>query len=358
MVRSAVARWGSGSVLCLALVLGAPASRAELVLVSAFTQADPAAIPTCSVETIVGEELYDRWGCDLSRGESRLAPDVRVEGEYWSSGENLFLTVRAYDTVIGRKLYSRNLYIPPEVEECRKAALLAADAIAHPPFYETKTPFLDAEVGIEFVLVPGGTFRFAHDGRERWLAVSSFLMGKTEVTQAQWVKVMGDNPSFFRGDPSLPVENVTYYDVQAFIDRLNKKTGRQYRLPTEAEWEYAARTRGREYHWSGTNNVAKVTDYAWVTGNAEGRTHPVGSRRANGLGLHDMSGNVWEWCSDRFDAKAQGTGATPAERVIRGGSWMLDGSSATVNSREAAEPAGAYSDNGFRIVMTLKEIPE
>jgi sulfatase modifying factor 1 len=357
-VPSNVARWGRGLFFGLAFLMGLPSARAELVLVSPFTQADPAAIPTCSVETIIGEELYDRWGCDLSRGESRLAPDVRVDGEYWTSEPNLFLTVRAYDTVIGRKLYSRNLYIPPEVEECRKAALLAADQIAHPPFYETKTPFLDAESGIEFVLVPGGTFRLAVGGRERWVTVGSFLMGKTEVTQAQWTKVMGDNPSTFRGDPSLPVENVTYFDVQSFLEKLNKKTGRSYRLPNETEWEYAARTRGREYHWSGTNNAARVGEYAWTSANAERRTRPVGAKHANGLGLYDMSGNVWEWCSDRYDMKAQGTGMVAPERVIRGGSWMLDAASATVTTREAAEPAAAFGDTGFRIVLTVKELPE
>ena len=138
----------------------------------------------------------------------------------------------------------------------------------------------------------------------------SFYICKYEVTQALWKEVMGNNPSEMQGD-DLPVEQVSWNDCQAFIAKLNELTGKHYRLPTEAEWEYACKggkyTKGFKY--SGSNNI---DDVAWYDENSEGKTHPIGQKQPNELGLYDMSGNVWEWCQDMHE----GTG------MCRGGSWI------------------------------------
>lgn len=138
----------------------------------------------------------------------------------------------------------------------------------------------------------------------------SFYICKYEVTQKLWVAVMGDNPSEMQGD-DLPVEQVNWNDCQTFISKLNKLSGKHYRLPTEAEWEYACRggKYSKGYKYSGSNDIDEV---AWYDNNSDGKTHPVGQKLPNELGLYDMSGNVWEWCQDMHE----GTG------MCRGGSWI------------------------------------
>ena len=191
-------------------------------------------------------------------------------------------------------------------------------------------------VTFKMIEVEGGTFIMgatAEQGddaedRERpahSVTVSSFYIGQTEVTQSLWEAVMGSNPSHFKGD-SLPVEQVSWDDCQAFISKLNQLTGRTFRLPTEAEWEYAARggSRSRGYKYSGSNYVRHV---AWFNDNSGTKEQAVGTRDPNELGLYDMSGNVWEWCQDWYgayssSAQTDPTGPTDGEcRVRRGGSW-------------------------------------
>jgi len=194
--------------------------------------------------------------------------------------------------------------------------------------------------------------------------VSSFYMSSTEVTQAQWESIMGSNPSRFKGN-NLPVESVSWNDVQDFIQKLNTKTGQNYRLPTEAEWEYAARSGGastgsaNKYKYAGTNS--NLSDYAWYDDDSNDKTHPVAQRKPNGLGLYDMSGNVWEWCSDWYDRgyyksspKRDPKGArSGSSRVLRGGSWgNLDYECRSLN-RSGNYPASKSSYRGFRLAKDL-----
>ena len=124
-----------------------------------------------------------------------------------------------------------------------------------------------------------------------------YYLGKYEVTQAQWQQVMGNNPAYYKGS-NKPVENVVWDDVQDFIRKLNQQTGLHYRLPTEAEWEYACRSGGEDQKYCGGNNANSV---AWYDDRSGSGPRPVGQKQANGLGLYDISGNVWEWVQDRYD---------------------------------------------------------
>ena len=189
------------------------------------------------------------------------------------------------------------------------------------------TPAPANDLNIEMVFVEGGTFDINKDYR---VTLSSYYIGKYEVTQAQWKAVMGNNSSKFSGD-NLPVENVNWYDVQEFIKKLNATTGKNYRLPTEAEWIFASRggNQSKGYKYSGSNNINEV---AWYEKNSNKKSHTVGTRLPNELGIYDMSGNVSEWCSDWFYYKySKGEQINPVGpvkgswRVYRGGNWKRDG---------------------------------
>jgi len=176
------------------------------------------------------------------------------------------------------------------------------------------------------------------------MATKGFYIGKFEVTQAQWRAIMGSNPSNFKGD-NLPVEMVSWNDAQEFLTRLNQQTGRNYRLPTEAEWEFAARGGTADKFcpggctYSGSNNVGNV---AWYDGNSGSRTQPVGTKAPNELGIYDMSGNVWEWCQD----------AEGSDRVGRGGGWSnFTLSFLSVTVRSSFSPVNRYNFLGFRVVL-------
>ncbi len=220
--------------------------------------------------------------------------------------------------------------------------------------------------GMEFkmVWVEGGTFTmgctsndcFGDEEPAHSVTVSSYYMGETEVTQALWVAVMGNNPSNWESD-DLPVENVSLEDVQEFIEKLNRLTGRTFRLPTEAEWEYAARggSKSRGYKYSGSNSIDAVS---WYDDNSGNKTHPVKGKQANELGLYDMSGNVWEMCSDWYgdysssSQRDPGGPSTGSIRVIRGGGWDFDAWDCRVSRRRVnAAPSRRYGSIGFRLVM-------
>lgn len=235
--------------------------------------------------------------------------------------------------------------------------------LASPPGKSTK----DQLTGMEFVFIKGGCFEMGDtfgDGTEvekpvHEVCVDDFYLGKYEVTQGQWEKVMGNNPSGFKG-MNNPVEQVSWNDVQQFIERLNSQSTRKYRLPTEAEWEYAARSGGKREKYSGTSQEADLGQYAWYLyrGNVELGTHPVGEKKPNGLGLHDMTGNVLEWCADWFDENyyknsprdnPRGPGGGES-RVLRGGSWIHGPFGARATGRTKLDPAiGKINNCGFRL---------
>jgi hypothetical protein len=173
-------------------------------------------------------------------------------------------------------------------------------------------------------------------------AVKGFYIGKYEITQAQWKAVMGNNPSGFKGD-NLPVENVSWNDVQKFILKLNDRTGKKYKLPTETEWNYAARggNKSQNYEYSGSNTINNV---AWYSGNSSNSTHPVGTKQPNELEIYDMTGNVWEWCEDWYDNSQQ-------HRVLRGGSWGYIPQSCRISSRHGKTSDDCGNGSGFRLVL-------
>ena len=190
------------------------------------------------------------------------------------------------------------------------------------------------------------------------VTLSDFYIGKFQVTQAQWKTIIGGNPSYFKGD-DLPVERVSWDDVQEFIKKLNEKTGKKYRLPTEAEWEYAALggQKSKGYKYSGSDNLIEV---AWYGDNSGGKTHPVGQKKANELGLYDMSGNVWECCADWYGSDYYKNSSrnnpigpvTGSYRVIRGGSWYNDAFYWRVTDRRFGTTNNGDYRLGFRLLRT------
>ena len=188
------------------------------------------------------------------------------------------------------------------------------------------------------------------------VTLSDYQIGETEVTQALWVAVMGRNPSNWQGD-NLPVEQVSWDDCQEFITKLNQATGKTFRLPTEAEWEFAARggTKSQGYKYSGSNTIG---DVAWYKENSGSKTHEVGTKQANELGLYDMSGNVYELCSDWYgnyssSAQSNPTGpSTGSIRVLRGGSWSSYARYCRVAYRNGATPTGRGYRNGLRLALS------
>jgi formylglycine-generating enzyme required for sulfatase activity len=260
----------------------------------------------------------------------------------------------------------------PHCSDCQTmiAACKKAVAAATAQAKENEKQRLN-KADIEMVYVKGGSFEMGsnegNDDEKPILSVrvGSFYMGKYEVTQAQWRAVMGNNPSYFKNCANCPVEQVSWNDVQKFIKKLNAQIGKNYRLPTEAEWEYAAgggsrnRTRfgnARDILDPAEANFNASADHKTaysVVGEVRGKTTAVGSFRANALGLYDMSGNVWEWCADWYKGYAGSTGVTDdtgSFRVIRGGGWGYIPRNSRVAYR--ASDSLMYHDYclGFRLV--------
>ncbi|MDD2365516.1 MAG: SUMF1/EgtB/PvdO family nonheme iron enzyme [Desulfuromonadaceae bacterium] len=216
-----------------------------------------------------------------------------------------------------------------------------------------------------FVRIPGGCFRmgdlFGGGGKVEKpvheVCLSRFAIGVREVTQGQWKRIMGINNSKFKncGD-DCPVEGVSWYDSQEFIGKLNQLTGKNYRLPTEAEWEYAARSGGRMEKFSGGD---KLDILGWYRGNSDKMTHSGGKMMANGLGIFDMSGNVWEWVGDFYGEYSKGKQLDPtgplegSARVSRGGSWGSDSTALRTTNRIGSSPDNRHNVQGFRLALPM-----
>lgn len=221
-------------------------------------------------------------------------------------------------------------------------------------------------VSFKMIRVEGGTFTMgatteqgsdAGDDEKpaHQVTLSTYYIAETEVTQELWEAVMDSNPSDFKGT-NRPVEQVCWNDCKAFISKLNSLTGKNFRLPTEAEWEFAARggNKTQGYKYSGSNSLGNV---AWYTDNSGNETHPVKQKSPNELGLYDMSGNVWEWCQDWYgsyssSSQTNPTGASSGSyRVIRGGGWSDSAWYCRVSGRGGNPPGHRGSYLGLRLVL-------
>ena len=236
--------------------------------------------------------------------------------------------------------------------------------IQSPPLLKT---FKDCDVCPEMVMIPAGTFMMgtkddpfakvqpAKDEQpQHSVSIRTFSIGKYEVTQEQWYSVMGNLPSKFKGR-TLPVEQVSWDDVQEFIEKLSAKTGKKYRLPSEAEWEYSARS-GSQTEFSFGNSGDDLEKYAWFTNNSSNQTHPVGEKQPNAFGLFDMHGNVWEltqdcWVENYIGAPIDGSARywDGCWKVLRGGSWANFPQSLRSSLRNKTTRS-VFSNEGFRVV--------
>ncbi|EKD38447.1 MAG: hypothetical protein ACD_75C00732G0011 [uncultured bacterium] len=256
--------------------------------------------------------------------------------------------------------------------EAEKKRIVAESKKPDPDFFANLSPkisksFTDPTTGMEFVLVPGGCFQMGDtfgDGQSNEkpvhdVCVDGFYMGKYEVTQSQYRTISGNNPSKYNKGDNYPVEKVSWNDAQSFIHLLNDKDGGKYRLPTEAEWEYAARSGGKSEKYSGGNDIVAIS---WYRDKSSISTHPVGQKQANGFGLHDMSGNVCEWCGDWFDSGYYGSSprknpegpSTGSFRVFRGGSYNDDPDRLRAALRNWISPDIANYYLGFRLVLPVQ----
>lgn len=223
--------------------------------------------------------------------------------------------------------------------------------------------FTEPRTEMNFVWVQGGCYNMGSNRGEsdekpiHEICVDSFLIGKYEVTQFEWTKLMGKNPSHFKNGDRYPVENVSWEDINSYLLKLNGIGDGNFRLPTEAEWEFAARSGGKSEEYSGGNTVG---DVAWYNGNSGERTHPVGLKNPNGLGIHDMSGNVWEWCQDRYGeySYSQSPQYNPVgvqngfKHVLRGGSWGYGPTEMRSTNRFSSTPGNRSNRIGFRLVLS------
>ncbi len=242
--------------------------------------------------------------------------------------------------------------------------------------HEQMTEWEEPVTKMVFTRVPGGCYEmgcgswtddcFPYEFPVHKVCVDEFRIGKKEVTVGQWKKIMGNNEewkdlmenrysSVFSRGGNYPVVMVNWHDVKGFAGELGRKTGRKYRLPTEAEWEYACRSRGGPEKYAGGTSLDK---FAWYSANTGESVHPVGGKKSNGLGLSDMSGNVKEWCEDMYHSKAyhKHPRKNPvmddgAGRVIRGGSWNCESRFIRCGFRFGSDPESRGSDIGFRLVV-------
>ena len=299
----------------------------------------------------IGSSLYSvgSFGCYLSSTPSESNSGNAYRLYFGSDGHGMDYHYRHYGRRV-RPVCSGNNAEPEEPEE---------------PANQT---FTVNGVTFTMIAVEGGTFSmgatseqgsdaFSDESPVHSVTLSDYHIGETEVMQELWQAVMGSNPSLFSGYPQRPVEWVSWNDCQTFIEKLNQLTGKNFRLPTEAEWEYAARggNKSQGYKYSGSNTI---DDVAWYTDNSSSRrTHDVKTKQANELGIYDMSGNVWEWCQDWYGSYSSGSQTNPtgpssgSGRVHRGGSWYDGAGGCRVSDRSDYRPGNRSGNLGLRLVL-------
>lgn len=324
-----------------------------------------------------------------------------MTGRMIAIGSLSFITISAVMLTSGPELMA---------QEIQKSAIPQTDKILHKnPAVPKQKTWTEESTGIEFVWVDGGCYQMGCDSNKQYsqgsppiapqrfadipywqwplavvsavlpvgcaspsyyqktgcfseeqpaheVCVDGFYMGKYEVSQGEYEKIIEHNPSRFKGD-NYPAEKISWLGTQIFIHKLNEKSGKNFRLPTEAEWEYAARSGGKDEMYAGSNSINSV---AWYSANSGDSTQQVGTKSPNGLGLYDMSGNVWEWCSDYYGKEYYATSPKnnpqgPIEgpnRVARGGSWSLDAPYSRTAFRFWYNPASHYGAIGFRLILS------
>ncbi|MFO1370862.1 MAG: formylglycine-generating enzyme family protein [Candidatus Competibacteraceae bacterium] len=277
------------------------------------------------------------------------------------------------------KKQDRTAYQPPVAVKQEPPSAPATTAYQPPVAVKQEPPSAPATVTPaspprssfepEMVKISGGCFQMGSpesetrrdsDEKQHRVCVKDFEIGKYEVTQGQWQAVMGDNPSYFKRGDNYPVENVSWNDVQTYLRKLNQKTGKTYRLPTEAEWEYAARAGTTTAYWWGDtvgHNQANCDGCGSQWDNQQ--TAPVGSFRPNTWGLYDTAGNVWEWTCSLYDQDYGGVEIkcankdTDGPRVLRGGSWLNGSKWLRSAARNWFNPQDGDNGWGFRLARTL-----
>ncbi|MFQ5964337.1 MAG: SUMF1/EgtB/PvdO family nonheme iron enzyme [Candidatus Scalinduaceae bacterium] len=322
------------------------------------------------------KEFETAIGCEdnicLLENVEKLAVNKIIAGSIGSVGGKYFISIRLINDSGQNEIMEKESCDCP-LKELDKSIekitykflgyLDEKDKIVATPRLKSKVQSFE-----DMIFIKGGCFDMGDifgDGDMREnpvheVCVDDFYIGVSEVTQGQWVEIMGNNPSFFNGCVDCPVEQVSWNDVQEFIRKLNQKTGLNYRLPTEAEWEYAAREGGKKIKWAGTNDKRELEKYAWYERNSKDKTHPVKTRKPNELGLYDMTGNVWEWVQDWYDEDYYKNSprhnprgpSSGSLRVFRGGTWYYIPKYMRVSYRKGFSPDVRYYGLGFRLAMT------
>jgi len=329
---------------------------------------------SCTPQTQPDIQVETEYSYGTIKVESNADGSVYVDNDYVCS-----ISKGTIKTLKNIKTGSHTVKVKTDDETKTEYVTVQKNSTSSLNFY-----FAPASTGDDnMVFVQGGTFQMgsneeADEKPIHTVTVNDFYIGKYEVTQKEWKEVMGKNPSNWKGD-ELPVERVSWYDAVEFCNKKSEKEGLQkcysgsgknitcnfnangYRLPTEAEWEYAARggNKSRDYTYSGSNSIG---DVAWCSSNSGSKTHPVGKKQSNELGIYDMSGNVWEWCNDWYDSNYYSSsprnnppGASVGfRRVFRGGGWRGSAGDGRVADRRYHNPASSSSSIGFRLVHSSK----
>ncbi len=347
------------------------------------------------IASIMGEQNFQRTGmvsdAQIKKlGEMTGASYILVAEAAALDANHLFITAKILEVESARLERTANVQSGTTVEEfekaCRQLALLlfnrASGSMLSMPVGGMETSgedFIETVFGVnmKMVYVEGGDFMMggtSEQGAEaendektlRRVTLDSYYIGAFEVTQGQWERVMGTSVSQQMGKAGgtalkgtgsdYPMYYVSWEEAQAFCQELSRKTGKTYCLPTEAQWEYAARggNKNEGTKYSGSWSIDAV---AWYDGNSGSSTHPVGTKRPNALGIYDMSGNVWEWCSDwygdyrTYDTQNPTGASSGSRRVLRGGSWSYSAGGCRVSFRDNYSPGGRFFNSGFRVVL-------